>query len=122
MSEYLIDLPDRDFQIWAYSVSMGRLLLRSTKNEVLSTRIDILFQDVRAISLAASLPGLVMSEAVGDLGVMKSLGSYSSGKAICYQIQSGSYFGHIVASAFVHNEDEGEFFDPSVLWPSGFGV
>jgi len=122
MSARLTDLPDREFQIWRHSVSMGRLLLRSTKTDAHPTRIDVLFQDVRAVSLATSLSGVVMTENEGHPDVMKGLGACASGDPICYQIRSGSKVGYVVASVFAQNEDEGEFFDPSALWTDAFEI
>ena len=32
MTQYLVDRQEQTFQLWAYTVSMGRLLLRSTEH------------------------------------------------------------------------------------------
>jgi hypothetical protein len=67
MTGRFVDHRERTFQLWAYTVGMKRLLLRSTKNETFRTRIDILFQNVKALHLPTSLDGLVVSEADEEL-------------------------------------------------------
>lgn len=47
----LIDLQTRVFQVWAYSVGMSRLLLRSVRDGTHDTRVDVLFQGVTAMKL-----------------------------------------------------------------------
>lgn len=54
MTAPLVDRPERVFQVWAFTVSMGRLLLRSTKSGSFRTRVDVLFQNVKAIMSMAS--------------------------------------------------------------------
>ncbi len=46
----LVSYPDRRFQLWAYTVSHGSLLLRSTKTDDEPTRVDVLFRNVKAHS------------------------------------------------------------------------
>lgn len=58
-----LDYPERVFQLWSYTVGMGRLLLRSTKSEGFGTRIDVVFQNVQALQLPAVLGGLVAAPA-----------------------------------------------------------
>jgi hypothetical protein len=52
-----IDRRDRVFQLWTYTVSMGRLLLRSTKSDQFVTRLDVAFQNVQAIQLPDVVAG-----------------------------------------------------------------
>jgi hypothetical protein len=63
----IVDHRERVFQVWAYTVGMGRLLLRSSKNETFGTRVDVLFQNVRAMKLPTLLDGLVVTVAAGAL-------------------------------------------------------
>lgn len=67
MTGCLIDRQERIFRLWAYTVSMRRLLLRSTKNETFLTRVEVLFQNVKAMRLPTVLEGLVVTEADPDL-------------------------------------------------------
>ena len=55
MTTLPFDRSDRVFQLWAYTVGMGRLLLRSTVSDQFSTRIDVVFQNVQAVQLLALL-------------------------------------------------------------------
>jgi hypothetical protein len=52
-----VSIPDRVFQLWRYTVGMKRLLLRSTKTPTFGTRIDVLFQNVKAMKLPTRLDG-----------------------------------------------------------------
>lgn len=63
VSMIVVERTDRHFQVWAYSVSMARLLLRSPKSETFGTRYDVLFQNVKALKLPTTLQGLVVAEA-----------------------------------------------------------
>ena len=115
-----VDHPDRVFQLWGYTVSMGRLLLRSTKSEEFETRIDVLFQNVVAIQLPTVMHGLVVAQA-GD----EEVRSVVTATAILpdddhhfYSLISSSLAGYVVAGVVVSDEDQGEYFEPSKLWPS----
>jgi hypothetical protein len=121
MMEPYIDFKDRQFQVWAYSVSMARLLLRSTKTETSLSRIDVLFQNVKAMSLPTTMDGLVVSDACSNdklrKRVMAELGSVQLCNDNLYCIQMKSTVGYVVASLVVVQEDEREFFEASRLWP-----
>ncbi len=114
-----IEYPDRRFQIWAYSASMGRLLLRSTKSNDFATRIDILFQNVKAIKLLASLDGLVISrlEAIEVDPIALETGLVESDETTIFSILAHGFDGYVIAGACIVSEDNGEYFDPSSLWP-----
>ena len=45
-------------RVWSYTVGMGRLLLRSPKSPGAATRVDVLFQNVKALKLPTRLEGL----------------------------------------------------------------
>jgi hypothetical protein len=117
-TERLVDRPERTFQLWAYTVGMKRLLLRSTKNETFTTRIDILFQNVKAVQLPTSLDGLVVTAAddelskriEGDTGILAEDSRF-------FAIETAGRLGYVVAGVMVSKEDEGEYFEPSELWP-----
>lgn len=112
--------PARVFQVWAYTVGMGRLLLRSPKSKECRTRVDVLFQNVRALKLGTLLPGLMVSAA--DSEHQRRIGAESGllpGDGMQFFIVRGaSHEGYVVAGTCVTSEDEGEYFDPSELWPA----
>jgi hypothetical protein len=62
--------------LWTYTLSIGRLLLRSTKSDQFETRVDVAFQNVQAIQLPMLLPGLLVSEAdpAGTERIIKETG------------------------------------------------
>jgi ribonucleotide reductase alpha subunit len=114
---------DRRFQLWAYSVSMGRLLLRSTKGEDVTTRVDVLFQNVAALSLPASMMGVVVRSADADeqRWIADSSGvEVVNGRA--FVVEGDGYRGYVVAGVVVEAEDDGDYFEPSALWPDSAGV
>ena len=65
MDRRLIYESDRLFSVFGYSMCHGLLLLRSGKsNEYPNTRVDVLFQDVRAIEIRASFKGIESRKAM----------------------------------------------------------
>jgi len=115
----LIDFPTRVFQVWAYSVGMSRLLLRSTRSDAYGTRVDVLFQGMRAMKVLTRFPGLVVWDA-GDrkqVEITEATGLIPDDETRFFALSSGSLTGYVVAGVCVHAEDEGEYFHPSELWP-----
>lgn len=63
MNHTLVYESDRRFSIFGYTVSHGLLLLRSGKsNDTPVTRVDILFQDVRATEIRMWFKGIKIEE------------------------------------------------------------
>lgn len=116
---YLINRPDRRFKMWQYSVSMARLLLRSNKDDGAGSRIDVMFQDVHALKLPTLLDGLVIAEADSEQSgrAARETGVVLDRGTVVYSVRGLAYDGYVVAGVCVHVEDEGEFFEPSQLWP-----
>ena len=114
----LIERAERCFQLWSYSVGMARLLLRSTKSDTFATRIDVLFQNVKALKLPTSLDGLVVTDADVEeaMRISSETGILPAEGARIFTVRSGAFDGYIVAGVCVVAEDEGEYFEPSQLW------
>jgi hypothetical protein len=53
---------DREFQLWAYTVSHGRIMFRSVRDSNHSTRIDIVFFDVQRMEINTMLRGFELYE------------------------------------------------------------
>ena len=117
-----IDRRDRVFQLWTYTVSMSRLLLRSTKSDQFQTRVDVAFQNVQAVQLPTSLPGLVVSEAgrAETERIVKETGLLAEDDYTFFSVIDSNFTGYIVASVVVSCEDSGEYYEPSQVWPGGF--
>lgn len=119
MHEYRRRTPDRRFQVWAYSVSMAHLLLRSAKSETCATRQDVLFQNVKALKLPTAMDGLVVAEAdpTESAQISAETGLLPSEHTVIFTIRAGPLAGYVVAGLCVTAEDTGEYFEPSHLWP-----
>jgi hypothetical protein len=109
--------PERVFQVWSYTVGMGRLLLRSTKTPTFGTRIDVLLQNVTLISIPTLLEGLsVRAPDVGELPEIRdSAGAIAENETRVFIFEGASYSGYVVAGVMVIHEDEGEYHEPSEL-------
>jgi hypothetical protein len=118
MTEPLVDHPDRVFQVWAYTVGMGRLLLRSTKSETFGTRVDVLFQNVKAMKLPTLLDGLVVTVAVAGAAneITDATGALPDDETVFFVLDSLTGTGYVLAGVVAEIEDEGEYFEPSKLW------
>ena len=118
MNDVVVEHADRRFQVWAYSVSMARLLLRSTKSDTFTTRVDVLFQNVKAVKLPTALDGLVVAEANTPEAAQISAetGLLPSEDTKIFSVRTGAFEGYVVAGVTVAAEDNGEYFEPSRLW------
>lgn len=116
--DHIVNQPDRVFQVWQYSVGMKRLLLRSTKRGSFGSRVDVLFQNVKAMKLPTLLHGLAVAEA--DAGQLERIstetGLLPDRETIFFTLSSPTYEAYVVAGVCVQAEDDGEYFDPSPLW------
>ncbi|HLL68372.1 MAG TPA: hypothetical protein VK453_22045 [Micromonosporaceae bacterium] len=104
---------ERHFQVWTYTVSHRRLLLRSVKEGSLATRIDLYFGGVTRMLLRPAYDGLHAAEAdqldldlyrerYGDLGPEL--------KVFTLEPDLASF---VVAGVMQWHEDAGGFEDPS---------
>lgn len=110
----------RSFVLFSYSLSHGLLLLRSAKSPTCPKRVNILFQDVRAIECRTDFPDLVVEEVGADfLNDVRSKARevVEPGHKV-YSLKSGHWIGFVVGGIVSHQEDEGEFFAPSSLLSS----
>ena len=115
MDDDLPFLSTRLFQLWRYTVSHSRLLLRSVKTEAAHSRIDLAFLNVDLVCLKATLNGVRIEEVHPSDISFPGLEIAVRGKA--YRVTSGDFSGFVVAGAFAVAEDGREFFEPSMLLP-----
>jgi hypothetical protein len=110
--------PDRQFRIWRYAVGMSRLLLRSTKTHTYPTRVDLLFQNVKALKLTKQLDGLIVRQATDqELRAIESeTGLLTDAQTHVFVLTSTNHDGYVVAGVMGINEDDGDYSDPSPLW------
>lgn len=114
----LVDHPERVFQVWSYGVGMSRLLLRSTKSDTFDARVDVLFQNVKALKLPTLLDGLTVAEADGSevAQISRETGCLPDEETTLFVLRSPAYEGYVVAGVCLVAEDDGEYFEPSQLW------
>ena len=103
----------RYFKVWTYTVSHCRLLLRSTKEGGLPSRIDVYFGGVERMLLRPYYDGLRVAEA--DTAALDSYrdryGEVAAGYTLfTLEPDLGSF---VVAGVLQWHEDAGGFEDPS---------
>lgn len=122
-AEQLVRL-DRPFQVWMYAVGHRQLLLRSVKTDSLTTRVDLLFKDVRAMLMHPRMPGVTLERAAkGEASRFSELLGLPEETEV-YALSREPLL-LVAASVAVWHEDEGEYFDPcffDVLAPSGLAA
>jgi hypothetical protein len=109
----------RTFQVWRSTVSHNQLLLRSTKSESDLTRLDVLFKPVSALKLRTHLNGLSVREAASPEAarVLAEASEVERSDQHVYIVESHDFNGWVIAAGVWTNEDQGEYSDPSALWP-----
>jgi hypothetical protein len=121
MSTQIIN-SDRMFQLWKYTVSHGQLLLRSTKEPNVPTRIDVLFKDVSEFHLPTLFHGLSIQEAsddqIRDVCSLRESPTFNRGKV--YRVKGTDFIGYVAASFCSCHEDEGEYYEPSFFSKNNF--
>jgi hypothetical protein len=109
---------DRSFVVFSYAMSHGLLLLRGRKQPPSTpTRLDILFQDVRALEIRCWFDGLTIEET--DASFLQDAPSNPAqmiepGNKV-YALKSRDWTGFIVGGIMRTHEDQGEPFEPSKL-------
>lgn len=109
---------DREFKVWAHTVSRSQLLLRSPKG-ALPTRVDIGFSGVSFVMLRSQHSQLRLRRA--SAGEAERLADWllpTDGDL--YAVESDGRVGFVAATSLAVSEDEGEFADVSeVFTPAG---
>jgi hypothetical protein len=109
---------ERKFSVFSYGISHGPLLLRSGKTAEHRTRIDVLFQDVRALEIRAWFDGLEITEVDRDyLDGFRSnpLEMLEQPGLKVFALDGKGWQGFVVAGGVLLHEDEADFMDPSEL-------
>ncbi len=110
----IIDFPDRVFHLEVLKGGMNRLLFRTNRSSVFPSRVEILFMNVRYLSIGTSLDGF----AVEDVGGAEdwSDAEWRIGPADglrVYQVTSTSGRGRVVAGSVTVDESDSSPTDPS---------
>jgi len=108
---------ERRFLIISYSISHGLLLLRSNKPDKNSMRIDILFQDVRAMEIRCWFDGISIEEV--DKTYLRDYHSRPAdmlelGNRV-YALKGSGWSGFVVAGIVSYHEDDNMNTAPSAL-------
>jgi hypothetical protein len=106
-------MDDRQFQIWAYSVSHQSLLLRSPKAADKGSRIDVLFKGVARLHIPTTIVGMQIEAAT--IAPVAGTESFAQ-DLVRWNIVCAHETGFVDAVAVFAHEDELEFFDPSPMW------
>lgn len=104
--------PDRDFQLWEFTVSHGSLLIRSPRNSQHDFNIDLIFVGVELIALPRLMRGLSLSEGTPeDVARMEqTLGSkFFEDRVFVFTSEGRRH--HLVAANCRIDQNQAEIFD-----------
>jgi len=107
----------RSFVVFSYNIERGLLLLRSRKANATPTRIDVLFQDVRAMELRSWFQGIKIEESDRqflETARSKPVEMIEPGNRI-YSLVGPGWTGFVVGGIVSVLEDNGEYTSPSGL-------
>jgi hypothetical protein len=109
---------DRPFQVWAYTVSHGQLLLRSPSDKEYRTQVDVLFKNVSAMLVRDSYPRVRVRapRAGSETAAIRALCGIDQGKHVHYYVIESEPLSFVVAGAVAAVEDEGSYADASSLF------
>ena len=105
---------NRVFQLWSYTPTLSRLLLRSNKTAEFTTRVDIMFYRVAAVSLPSQMVGIRIF-VVAPTSDLLSLRSEIPRGLLALAVQGDGYRGFIVARSLETHEDDLDYGERSVL-------
>lgn len=107
-----ISHPDRKFQIWAYNVSHGTLLLRSPRSEASQLNVDLLFSGVEFVLLPRYLNGITFFEmSVSDnYFISEHFGELKNCQKP-FKIKSKSKTYYIIAAACHETKNDMDIFE-----------
>jgi hypothetical protein len=106
---------NRTFQLWAYSPSKDRLLLRSNRSSETLTTLDVLFWLVSGVCLPSLMHGLRVSVGI-EIAAAKDLNlDLQDGLTKSMLVEGRSFRGFVVAHSVSSFEDERSFEQPSNL-------
>jgi hypothetical protein len=111
---------DREFLLWAYTVSHGQLLLRTPTTSPAGTRqsrIDVLFKPVAAVKVRSSYDGLAIrcASEVEARHVLHAAGLAPGSGHRVLLLGTARDTDYVVAGAVGWLEDAGDARDPSGL-------
>jgi hypothetical protein len=118
MISKLVYESNRVFSVFGYAMSHGVLLLRSGKsNETPTTRVDIMFQDVRALEIRMWFKGIRIEEVDPSYldGQKSKPEEMIEPGNIVYALTSSRWQGFIVAGIVRFHEDDGDLVGPSAI-------
>lgn len=80
-------------------------------------------QNVKAMKLPTLLDGLVMTVAVAEAAseISGATGLLPDDETVFYVLDTSACSGYVVAGVVAEAEDDGEYFEPSELWPGPEG-
>jgi len=111
----------REFKLWRYTVSHGQLLLRSSKRDEASMRLEVLFKGVHWIQLPTFFDGLAIGEC--NIESIPAREDLDLGPALswhrCFRVSSRTTNGYVIASSVFVSEDDGDDCAPSSLFVDG---
>jgi hypothetical protein len=112
---------NRQFQMWYFGVSHGRLLLRSPKANTHRTRVDIVFRGVVHLNLSTVVTDLSVEEADAATAsaILRELESavtpFTFADKLVLLVRGREFEGHVVAEEFAYHEDQEDYGAPSAL-------
>src|SRR4051794_16401895 len=100
--------------MWRYTVSHMQLLLRSTKDDEHSSRVDILFKGVSHVGIPTTIDLQSVEEvpATEATGILIRQPAAGNGDKV-FALRSPHGTGYVVALAVFLAHDEGEYFETS---------
>ncbi len=107
----------RSFVIYSYDASWRVLLLRSRKTKETPTRLDILFQDVKAMEIRTWFEGLTIEEVDATFleGFRSNPAQMMEHGHRVYALRGVGWHGFILGGIVSFKEDDGDYYAPSGL-------
>jgi hypothetical protein len=104
-------LATRRFELWAYTVSLGRLLLRNFRlpdGSLAGTNVDLLFVGVSYIELPVALQGIAIASAddADSRAVETRMGRSVTSRERVFRIGSEGHEYFVVATSWTVSENE----------------